>query len=140
MSMKSFIQHLQERSLLAPMMLSAALGAGTPPEAPQPTEQPVQQTEPAKKPAWHGLISGSEGIRTKAYWDEDGKAWTIGKGSTTHPSGAPVKQGDVIKPEQADEYMEHYVNKKFSSNSTEENSNLGQIKCKSTKCIDFFRL
>jgi lysozyme len=109
--MKSFLQHLQERSLLAPMMLSATLGAGTPPEAPKPTEQPVQQTEPAKKPAWHGLISGSEGMRTKAYWDPTGKVWTIGKGSTTHPSGAPVKQGDVIKPEQADEYMEHYVSK-----------------------------
>jgi lysozyme len=50
-------------------------------------------------------------MRTKAYWDPTGKVWTIGKGSTTHPSGAPIKQGDVIKPEQADEYMEHYVNK-----------------------------
>ena len=38
--MKSFIQHLQERSLLAPMMLSAALGAG----APQPTT-PGTETE-----------------------------------------------------------------------------------------------
>ena len=107
--MKSFIQHLQERSLLAPMMLSAALGAGAPPEAPQPTEQPVQQTEPEKKPVWHDLISRSEGMRTKAYWDPTGKVWTIGKGSTTHPDGRPVKQGDEITPDQANKYMHHYV-------------------------------
>ncbi len=116
--MKSFLQHLQERSLLAPMMLSAALGAGAPPEAPKPIEQPVQQTvktknklETPKKPAWHSLISGSEGMKTDAYWDGTGKVWTIGKGSTTHPDGRPVKRGDRITPDQADQYMEHYVNK-----------------------------
>jgi lysozyme len=109
--MKSFLHHLQERSLLAPMMLSAALGAGAPQETPKPKPQPTQQTETPKKPAWYGLVSGAEGMRTKAYWDPTGKVWTIGKGSTTHPSGAPIKQGDVIKPEQADEYMQHYVSK-----------------------------
>lgn len=111
MSMKPFLTFLQERSLLAPMMLSAALGAGAPQETPKPQEQPVQQAETPKKPAWHGLISGAEGMKTQAYWDPTGKVWTIGKGSTTHPSGAAVKQGDVISPKQADEYMQHYVNK-----------------------------
>jgi hypothetical protein len=49
--MKSFIQHLQERSLLAPMMLSAALGAGAPPEvAPSTTETETKQKE-ATQPA-----------------------------------------------------------------------------------------
>lgn len=49
--MKSFLQHLQERSLLAPMMLSAAIGAGTPPETSQSTTT-TTTTEPAqeKKP------------------------------------------------------------------------------------------
>lgn len=111
MNMKPFLTFLQERALLAPMMLSAALGAGAPQDAPKSEPQPTQQAETPKKPAWYGLVSGAEGMRTKAYWDSTGKVWTIGKGSTTHPSGAPVKQGDVIKPEQADEYMEHYVSK-----------------------------
>lgn len=109
--MKPFLTFLQERSLVAPVILSATLGAGAPTETPKPQEQPTQQTQTVKKPAWYGLVSGAEGMRTKAYWDPTGKVWTIGKGSTTHPSGAPVKQGDVIKPEQADEYMEHYVSK-----------------------------
>jgi len=43
--MKSFIQHLQERSLLAPMMLSAALGAGAPQAIPPATETEVKQKE-----------------------------------------------------------------------------------------------
>lgn len=109
--MKPFLTFLQERSLVAPVILSATLGAGAPTETPKPQEQPTQQAQTVKKPAWHGLVSGAEGLRTKAYWDDTGKVWTIGKGSTTHPSGKPVKQGDVISPEQADQYMEHYVNK-----------------------------
>jgi GH24 family phage-related lysozyme (muramidase) len=56
---------------------------------------------------WMSLISFSEGMETKAY-NKDGK-WTIGKGSTTHPDGRPVKKGDVITLEQADLYARHYV-------------------------------
>jgi len=56
---------------------------------------------------WMALINASEGMETKAY-NKDGK-WTIGKGSTTHPDGRPVKKGDVITPEQADLYARHYV-------------------------------
>jgi len=43
--MKSFIQHLQERSLLAPMMLSAALGAGAPQVTPPAIETEAKQKE-----------------------------------------------------------------------------------------------
>jgi lysozyme len=109
--MKSFLQHLKEQSMFAPMMLSAALGAGTPQPQTKPEQTQTQQTQKAPKPAWYDLVSKSEGIRTKAYWDPTGKVWTIGKGSTTHPDGRPVKQGDVITSEQADEYMQDYVNK-----------------------------
>jgi len=56
---------------------------------------------------WMAIINASEGMETKAY-NKDGK-WTIGKGSTIHPDGRPVKKGDVIAPEQADLYARHYV-------------------------------
>ena len=111
--MKPFITFLQERSVLAPMMLSAVLGAGTPQPSPEPQQTPTEQPQKAPKPAWYDLVSKSEGMRTKAYWDSTGKVWTIGKGSTTHPDGRPVKQGDVISSDQADEYMQDYVNKKL---------------------------
>ena len=111
--MKPFITFLQERSVLAPMMLSAALGAGAPQPAPNPEQTQAQQPQKAPKPAWYDLVSKSEGMRNKAYWDPTGKIWTIGKGSTTHPDGRPVKQGDVISSGQADEYMQDYVNKKL---------------------------
>ena len=111
--MKPFITFLQERSVLAPMMLSAALGAGAPQPAPNPEQTQAQQPQKAPKPAWYDLVSKSEGMRNKAYWDPTGKVWTIGKGSTTHPDGRPVKQGDVISSGQADEYMQDYVNKKL---------------------------
>jgi GH24 family phage-related lysozyme (muramidase) len=68
-----------------------------------------QEPKAPQPPAWHSLISKFEGMRTKAYWDPTGKLWTIGKGSTTHPDGRPVKQGDVITPEQANENMQRYV-------------------------------
>lgn len=126
--MKSFIQHLEEKKIAAAALagIIGGVGLGMAGNRPQPvqdtvqapTTQAVQQTvktenkpETPKKPAWHSLISGSEGMKTDAYWDDTGKLWTIGKGSTTHPDGRPVKRGDKITPDQADQYMEHYVNK-----------------------------
>jgi GH24 family phage-related lysozyme (muramidase) len=122
--MKSFIQHIQEKTMataaLAGIIGGTALGLS---DRPQPTEpqqavtttikqeQPEQPKQSTKAPAWHSLISGSEGMRNSAYWDQTGKVWTIGKGSTTHPDGRPVRQGDTISTEQADQYMQHYVNK-----------------------------
>lgn len=74
----------------------------------KPIKQP-KQAESTQTPAWQRLISKSEGMRTNAYWDPTGKVWTIGKGSTTHPDGRPVKQGDTITQQQANQYMQNYV-------------------------------
>ena len=122
--MKSFIQFIEEKTLasaaLAGVIGGVALGlAGNKPQQTEVSTPQINQTtvkaenktETPKKPAWHSLISGSEGMKTDAYWDATGKVWTIGKGSTTHPDGRPVKRGDKITPDQADQYMEHYVNK-----------------------------
>lgn len=62
-------------------------------------------------PAWHEIVSMSEGLETKAYWDATGKVWTIGKGSTTI-DGKAVKKGDTITPFQANLSMIQYVNRK----------------------------
>jgi GH24 family phage-related lysozyme (muramidase) len=114
--MKTFIQHVNEVKLSAGLLstaLAASIAIGSPamaattPPRPQTTQQPYQNTT-----AWKLLISKYEGFKTEAYWDKTGKVWTIGKGSTTHPDGRPVKQGDRITKQQADQYMEHYVNTK----------------------------
>lgn len=59
------------------------------------------------------LISEYEGLRTEAYWDDAGKVWTIGKGTTTYPDGSPVKEGDKITEEQAQEFLINHVNNKI---------------------------
>jgi len=82
-------------------------------EAPTPKQETPKQTSTGV-PAWKPLISEFEGVRTDAYWDPTGKVWTIGKGSTTHPDGRPVKRGDRITKQQADEYMQSYVDKKVT--------------------------
>lgn len=47
-------------------------------------------------------IKKEEGIpttpdgRAKAYWDADGKKWTIGWGNTYYEDGSAVKEGDTI--------------------------------------------
>jgi len=56
------------------------------------------------------LISEYEGLKTTAYYDEDGKVWTIGKGTTKYEDGTPVKQGDKITKEKANQLMESYIN------------------------------
>lgn len=48
------------------------------------------------------LIEGQEGLRLVAYRDTAG-VWTIGWGSTRYADGRPVKQGDNITAQQADE-------------------------------------
>lgn len=131
--MKSFIQYLEENKMAKAALAGVIGGIGlglmggnqqsvpapvvNPVQTTQVTQQPPQQIqqkqEKSKVPGWHSLISGSEGIQTEAYWDDTGKKWTIGKGSTTHPDGRPVKRGDKIKPDQANQYMEHYVNQEL---------------------------
>jgi GH24 family phage-related lysozyme (muramidase) len=114
--MKTFIQHINEvrrttgllsTALAASIGISAPTMAASPVSRNQTTQQTYQNTT-----AWKILISKYEGFKTEAYWDETGKVWTIGKGSTTHPDGRPVKKGDKITKQQADQYMEHYVNTK----------------------------
>lgn len=56
---------------------------------------------------WFDLIKNSEGFEAKAY-NKDG-TWTIGLGSTTHPNGTPVKEGDVITASKANLYLRNYA-------------------------------
>lgn len=59
------------------------------------------------------LISEFEGMKTDAYWDDTGKVWTIGKGTTTYRDGTPVKRGDKISKEEADNLMQDFVDTKI---------------------------
>lgn len=77
-------------------------------------KQEIPKQTSTEIPAWKPLISEFEGVRTDAYWDPTGKVWTIGKGSTTHPDGRPVRRGDRITKQQADEYMQSYVDTKVT--------------------------
>lgn len=43
------------------------------------------------------FLIAREGYSKKAYWDDNGKAWTIGFGNTYWPDGRKVKKGDVIE-------------------------------------------
>lgn len=74
--------------------------------------EPTKQVSPgavSDKP-YMKLIEEFEGLKTEAYWDNTGKVWTIGQGTTTYPSGNKVKRGDKITKEQAREYAETFVN------------------------------
>ena len=55
------------------------------------------------------FITEHEGLKTTAYYDETGKVWTIGKGTTKYENGTPVKQGDKITKEKANQLMESYI-------------------------------
>lgn len=46
-----------------------------------------------------GLVAHCEGVKAKAYWDPNGKVWTIGFGNTIRPDGKPVTRYDFIKSE-----------------------------------------
>ena len=59
------------------------------------------------------LISEFEGMKTDAYWDDTGKVWTIGKGTTTYRDGTPVKKGDKISKEEADNLMQDFIDTKI---------------------------
>lgn len=53
------------------------------------------------------LIKKIEGCKLDAYKCPAGK-WTIGYGTTIYPNGTPVKKGDHITREQAEEYLMWY--------------------------------
>ena len=58
------------------------------------------------------IISEFEGLRTEAYYDETGRVWTIGKGTTKYPDGRPVKKGDKITAEEAEMMAENHIQEK----------------------------
>jgi GH24 family phage-related lysozyme (muramidase) len=120
--LKTFIQHCKELELQevkrTPALLSALLATSMAlgsPGANSQIQKPLDQSTQVWKTTseWKVIISKFEGFRTEAYWDATGKVWTIGKGSTTHPDGRPVRKGDRITKQQADQYLEHYVNTKI---------------------------
>lgn len=49
-----------------------------------------------------------EGCVLKAYQDVVGY-WTIGIGSRFHPDGSDVKKGDIITRQQAEQYVQHFL-------------------------------
>jgi len=78
-------------------------------------EKTQKETSPGsvgEKP-YINLISEFEGMKTEAYWDDTGKVWTIGKGTTTYRNGTPVKKGDKISKEEADNLMQDFVDTKI---------------------------
>jgi GH24 family phage-related lysozyme (muramidase) len=79
-----------------------------------PTKEPTQVSPGAvsDKP-YIKLISEFEGMKTEAYWDDTGKVWTIGKGTTTYRDGTSVKKGDKISKEEADSLMQDFVDTKI---------------------------
>lgn len=53
--------------------------------------------------------------RAQAYADPGPKGWnlpTIGYGTTKYPNGQPVRKGDIITHQQAEEYLMDYVDRK----------------------------
>jgi len=65
------------------------------------------------------LIKHFESCELEAYWDTIGKVWTIGFGNTFYEAGSPVKKGDIITQERADELFWNIV-KMFSVGVEEE--------------------
>lgn len=60
------------------------------------------------------MIKNNEGLRLTAYQDLAG-VWTIGYGSILYQDGSPVKRGDVITQQQAEELLAWEVNSKTAS-------------------------
>ena len=56
----------------------------------------------------YDLIKKHEGLRLEAYKCPAG-VWTIGYGTTFYPNGKKVKCGDVCTEEQAEQYLNHYI-------------------------------
>lgn len=69
------------------------------------------------------FIKSWEGFRLKAYRDSAG-IWTIGYGSIIYDDQRPVKKGDVITQQKADQLIE----KEISSKSAKVNAALGDTR------------
>ena len=61
------------------------------------------------------FIREAEGFRTNAYPDPatNAEPWTIGYGNTTYADGSPVRLGDKISKEQADDLLYDLMVKKY---------------------------
>lgn len=59
--------------------------------------------------------NATDNTNVYAYWDRFGKVWTIGWGSTYHPDGKSVKEGEVITKKKADEYISYEARKKMQA-------------------------
>ncbi|HEV8286018.1 MAG TPA: lysozyme [Chitinophagaceae bacterium] len=57
------------------------------------------------------FIKSKEGLELKAYQDSAG-IWTIGYGTIIYEDQTPVKKGDVITQERADELIEREISSK----------------------------
>lgn len=64
------------------------------------------------------LIKKFESLRCVSYFDEIGKIWTIGEGTTKYPNGLPVKEGDTCTPIEADVFLKFHLNKYVYSELT----------------------
>ncbi|WP_458098600.1 lysozyme [Roseomonas sp. WA12] len=56
------------------------------------------------------LAARYEGFRSRAYWDADGRVWTVGYG-TTEIDGRPVREGDVVTEPQAQALLAKRLNR-----------------------------
>lgn len=68
------------------------------------------------------FIKNKEGLRLKAYQDSAG-IWTIGYGSIIYENKKPVRKGDIITEQQADELIENEI----SAKSAKVNAALGNV-------------
>lgn len=58
------------------------------------------------------LIAHFEDVKARAYWDPNGRVWTIGIGNTVHYSGRPVRSSDRIQnKDELMRYFSHHVEK-----------------------------
>jgi lysozyme len=58
-------------------------------------------------------FEASGNVRTDAYLDSEGIP-TIGWGATTYADGRPVRLGDKVTPQQAEELFTHHVNRSIN--------------------------
>ena len=71
------------------------------------------------------IIKQFEGCQLKAYLCP-AKKWTIGYGSTYHPNGVAVKEGDTITQSQADQYLSIEAEKRIAEMRLPSNLNDNQ--------------
>lgn len=79
----------------------------------------IKQVSPGavkeKPTGWYNIITATdgsgEGLKLNAYQDAGG-VWTVGLGTTRYLDGTPVKKGDTISKEQAEEYANDWVETK----------------------------